>query len=60
MLKYQLESWYDAMLPGEMQQSNAGNDWTTIHYTNQGTMEAAKYTKGNPGPATTTGKRERN
>jgi hypothetical protein len=31
---YQLESWYDAMLPGEMQQWNAGNNRATIHYTN--------------------------
>jgi hypothetical protein len=58
MLKYQLESWYNAMLPGEVQQRNAGNHWATIHYTNEGTMEAAKHTKRNPGPATTTCKRE--
>jgi hypothetical protein len=60
VFKYHLESWYYAMLPGEMQQRNAGYNRATIHYTNKGTIETTKHTKRNPGPATTTCKRERN
>jgi hypothetical protein len=48
------------MLPGEMQQRNAGNHRATIHDTNKGTMEATKHAKRNPGPATTTRERKGN
>ena len=55
-----LKSRYYAMLPGEMQQRNAGNHRAAIHYTNQGAMETTIHAKRNPGPATTTRERKRN
>jgi hypothetical protein len=59
-MSYQLESWYNTMLPGEVQQRDTGNYRATIHDTHKGAMEATINTKRDPGPATATCKRKGN